>query len=154
MVGLRLNCLTDKSRSELGAKRTELEYSPLLTGLAATTTLTAAPRAAWAFPSLQRPPLEVADIVRAMGKKFIENSRAWITAQHLKVLRAIERCRTATFTRLYRERTATLVVPLRFSAIGTLPITHSDFWGDTGISHLSMHSISSGRRNHRAIFDA
>jgi predicted Zn-ribbon and HTH transcriptional regulator len=44
---------------------------------------------------MQRTPLEVADIVRAAGKKFIENSRAWITAQHLKVLRAIERCRTA-----------------------------------------------------------
>jgi len=44
---------------------------------------------------MQRPPLEVADIVRAAGKKFIENSRGWITAQHLKVLRAIARCRTA-----------------------------------------------------------
>ena len=44
---------------------------------------------------MQRPPLEVADIVRAAGKKFIENSRRWITAKHLKVLRAIERCRTA-----------------------------------------------------------
>jgi predicted Zn-ribbon and HTH transcriptional regulator len=44
---------------------------------------------------MQRPPLEVADIVRAAGEKFIENSRRWITAKHLKVLRAIERCRTA-----------------------------------------------------------
>jgi hypothetical protein len=44
---------------------------------------------------LQRPPIEVADIVRAVGKKFIENSRDWITGQHLKVLKAIERCRTA-----------------------------------------------------------
>lgn len=44
---------------------------------------------------MQRPPLEVADIVRAAGKKFVENSREWITAQHLKVLRAIARCRTA-----------------------------------------------------------
>jgi predicted Zn-ribbon and HTH transcriptional regulator len=44
---------------------------------------------------MQRPPLEVADIVRAAGKKFIENSREWITRQHLKVLRAIVRCRTA-----------------------------------------------------------
>jgi predicted Zn-ribbon and HTH transcriptional regulator len=44
---------------------------------------------------MQRPPLEVADIVRAAGKKFIENSREWITAHHLKVLRAIVRCRTA-----------------------------------------------------------
>ena len=44
---------------------------------------------------MQRPPLEVADIVRAVGKKFVENSREWITAQHRKVLKAIVRCRTA-----------------------------------------------------------
>ncbi len=44
---------------------------------------------------LQRPPIEVADIVRAVGKSFVENSRDWITGQHLKVLRAIKRCRTA-----------------------------------------------------------
>jgi hypothetical protein len=44
---------------------------------------------------MQRPPLEVADIVRAVGKRFVENNRDWITRQHLKVLRAIERCRTA-----------------------------------------------------------
>src|SRR5512135_1292422 len=44
---------------------------------------------------MQRPSLELADIVRAAGKKFIENSRAWISRHHLKVLRAIARCRTA-----------------------------------------------------------
>jgi len=44
---------------------------------------------------MDRPPIEVADIVRAVGKSFVENSRDWITGQHLKVLRAIERCRTA-----------------------------------------------------------
>jgi len=44
---------------------------------------------------MQRPPLEVADIVRAAGKKFIANSREWITGRHLKVLRAIVSCRTA-----------------------------------------------------------
>jgi len=44
---------------------------------------------------MQRPPIEVADIVRDVGKSFVENSRDWITGQHLKVLRAIERCRTA-----------------------------------------------------------
>jgi hypothetical protein len=44
---------------------------------------------------VNRPPVEVADIVRAAGKTFIERSRKWITAQHVKVLRAIERCRTA-----------------------------------------------------------
>ena len=44
---------------------------------------------------MERPPLEVADIVRAVGKQFVKNSREWITRQHLKVLRAIVRCRTA-----------------------------------------------------------
>ena len=44
---------------------------------------------------MNRPPLEVADLVRAAGRGFIERSRRWITWQHLKVLRAIARCRTA-----------------------------------------------------------
>ena len=43
---------------------------------------------------MSRPPLEVADLVRAAGRGFIERSRRWITWQHLKVLRAIVRCRT------------------------------------------------------------
>jgi hypothetical protein len=37
----------------------------------------------------------VADIFRSAGKDFIEKSRRWLTWQHLKVLRAIEHCRTA-----------------------------------------------------------
>jgi Putative transposase/Transposase zinc-binding domain len=44
---------------------------------------------------MNRPPLEVADLVRAAGRAFIEHSRRWITWQHLTVLRAIARCRTA-----------------------------------------------------------
>jgi hypothetical protein len=44
---------------------------------------------------MDRPPLEVADLVRAAGHSFVERSRRWITWQHLKVLRAIARCRTA-----------------------------------------------------------
>ncbi len=44
---------------------------------------------------MNRPPLEVADLVRAAGRIFIERSRRWITWQHLTVLRAIARCRTA-----------------------------------------------------------
>ena len=44
---------------------------------------------------MSRPPLEVADLIRAAGQKFIERSRAWLTRQHLKVLAAIQRCRTA-----------------------------------------------------------
>lgn len=44
---------------------------------------------------MNRPPFEVADIIRAAGKSFIEKHRSWLTGLHLKVLSAIERCRTA-----------------------------------------------------------
>ena len=44
---------------------------------------------------MDRPPLEVADLVRAAGQAFIERSRTWITWKHIKVLLAIVRCRTA-----------------------------------------------------------
>jgi hypothetical protein len=44
---------------------------------------------------MNRPPLEVADLVRAAGRAFIERIRRGITWQHLKVLPAIARCRTA-----------------------------------------------------------
>jgi len=44
---------------------------------------------------MNRPPLEVADLVRAAGDAFIERSRQWITWKHVKVLLAIARCRTA-----------------------------------------------------------
>jgi hypothetical protein len=41
---------------------------------------------------MNRPPLEVADIIRAVGKTFIKKHRSWL---HLKVLSAIESFRTA-----------------------------------------------------------
>ena len=44
---------------------------------------------------MDRPPLEVADLVRAAGDAFIERSRKWITWKHVKVLLAMARCRTA-----------------------------------------------------------
>src|SRR6058998_105032 len=44
---------------------------------------------------MTRPPLEVADLVRTVGTAFIERNRHWIRWTHLKVLRAIARCRTA-----------------------------------------------------------
>ena len=44
---------------------------------------------------MSRPPLEVADIVRAAGDDFIERNRHWLRWKHVKVLRAIARCRTA-----------------------------------------------------------
>src|SRR6516164_2243497 len=44
---------------------------------------------------MSRPPLEVADLIRAAGAAFIERNRSWIRWKHVKVLLAIERCRTA-----------------------------------------------------------
>jgi hypothetical protein len=44
---------------------------------------------------MKRPPLEVADIIRAQGSSFLEHDPGWFTWQHLKVFRAITCCRTA-----------------------------------------------------------
>ena len=44
---------------------------------------------------MTRPPLEVADIVREQGNRFIENHSRWIYWTHRKVLQAIASCRTA-----------------------------------------------------------
>jgi hypothetical protein len=44
---------------------------------------------------MSRPPLEVADLVRAAGDAFIAQSRKWIRWKHVKVLLAMARCRTA-----------------------------------------------------------
>jgi len=44
---------------------------------------------------MTRLPWEVADIIRRAGDKFFERYRDSLTWTQLKVLRAIERCRTA-----------------------------------------------------------
>jgi len=44
---------------------------------------------------MNRPPLEVADLIRAAGDAFLERNRHWLGWQHVKVLNAIRRCRTA-----------------------------------------------------------
>jgi Putative transposase/Transposase zinc-binding domain len=44
---------------------------------------------------MNRPAVEVADILRALGRQFIERHRSWLRFQQLKVMRAISRCRTA-----------------------------------------------------------
>ena len=44
---------------------------------------------------MTKPPFEVADIIRRAGDKFIERYRDSLTWAQLKVLRAIDRCRTA-----------------------------------------------------------
>lgn len=43
---------------------------------------------------MSRPPVEVADVMRAQGDRFIDQS-VWLSYQQLSVLRAITRCRTA-----------------------------------------------------------
>ena len=44
---------------------------------------------------MSQPPVEVADIVRVCGARFIAKSRRWLHWSHVKVLNAIVRCRTA-----------------------------------------------------------
>ena len=44
---------------------------------------------------MTRPPLEVADVIGAAGPGFIDRNRSWLNRLHLKILTAIERCRTA-----------------------------------------------------------
>jgi hypothetical protein len=44
---------------------------------------------------MNRPTLEVADIIRAAGNSFVERNRSHLTWPQLKVLRAIRDCRTA-----------------------------------------------------------
>jgi Putative transposase/Transposase zinc-binding domain len=44
---------------------------------------------------MSRPPIEVADLIRIAGTAFLERNRRWLSWKHVKVLRAIRRCRTA-----------------------------------------------------------
>jgi hypothetical protein len=45
---------------------------------------------------MPRPLLEVADIVRAAAQRLLDRHPAWLTWLHVKVMLAIQRCRTAT----------------------------------------------------------
>jgi len=44
---------------------------------------------------MSRPPLEVADLIRAAGISFYHSSQKWFTWLHLKILTAIVCCRTS-----------------------------------------------------------
>lgn len=44
---------------------------------------------------MDRPPLEVADVIRAAGPAFLDRCLSCFDRQHLKALNAIQRCRTA-----------------------------------------------------------
>ncbi len=45
---------------------------------------------------MSRPRVEVADVVRAQGDRFIEQNRSWLSYQQLAVLRALAACRTSS----------------------------------------------------------
>ncbi len=57
------------------------------------------------------PSLKMADIVRSAGRNFIERNRSWLNRLHLKVLTAIERCRTAALGGHLDECRAVDIVP-------------------------------------------
>lgn len=44
---------------------------------------------------MKQPSIEMADIICSAGQSFLEKNRSWFSWQHLRVLRAIARCRTA-----------------------------------------------------------
>jgi hypothetical protein len=44
---------------------------------------------------MSRPILEVADLIRAHGNRFLDRYRSGFSFQQLKVFRAIQNCRTA-----------------------------------------------------------
>ena len=52
---------------------------------------------------MNRPTLEVADILRAYAGRFLDRSHARISWPQHKVIRAIERCRTSLLGR-HRDR--------------------------------------------------
>ena len=63
---------------------------------------------------MNRPALEVADIFRAFAGRFVERSRARVSWPQHKVIRAIERCRTALLGR-HRDRCSQCGEDLGFS---------------------------------------
>jgi hypothetical protein len=76
---------------------------------------------------MNRPALEVADIFRAYGGRFVERSRARISWPQHKVMRAIERCRTAGLGR-HHDRCRDCGEDLGFSFNSCLMGSIS-FWG-------------------------
>ena len=110
---------------------------------------------------MNQPPLEVADIVRAQGNRFIENNRRWIRALHCKVLRAIAQCRTAalgghrdqcprcghcaiSYDLLFRASAETLLQvaadPKHLGAqIGFPSVLHT--WGQNLLHHPHIHCV-------------
>src|SRR5260370_18828564 len=44
---------------------------------------------------MRLPHQEVADLIRIVGPAFLDRNRHWLSRKHVKVLRAMARCRTA-----------------------------------------------------------
>ena len=59
---------------------------------------------------MNRPPFEVADIVRRHGDRLLDTNRAWLTSHHRRVLRALVQCRTAALGG-HRDRCETCAQP-------------------------------------------
>ena len=78
---------------------------------------------------MDRPPLEVAHLVRAAGDAFIERSRKWITWKYVKVLLAIARCRTAALGGHLDECTRCGHRAISYNSC----IMESNFYGPSGI---------------------
>src|SRR5450756_2471561 len=70
---------------------------------------------------MSRPPLEVADLIRAAGTGFLQRSRQWISWKHVKVLLAIARCQTAARERWIAARRQQLLPTRYVHAVFTLP---------------------------------
>src|SRR5229473_5981113 len=96
-----------------------------------------------------RPPLEVADIVRTYGTAFVKQHRRWLTALHLKVLRAIVACRTAALgghieqcdscgqrAISYNSCPGTEIFHIFLPAPGFEPSTITDFNGMVGVANV------------------
>ena len=68
---------------------------------------------------MNRPPLEVADIVRCAGQSFIERSRKWINGQHEKVLLAITRAEPPHWVDIAISARTADILPSRTTRVAT-----------------------------------
>jgi hypothetical protein len=95
---------------------------------------------------VNRPLLEVADIVREAGQRLIEQQPAWLTSLHRKVLLAIELCRTAALGGHVDECSRCGYRAISFNSC----LMESNFlWGvgrQKGMLRVASHPLSSPLR--------
>jgi len=70
---------------------------------------------------MTRPTLEVADILRAQGDRFLDRYRSSFDFQQLKAFRAIQRCRTAALGGQFVLDVATKTSPITPAEIEIAP---------------------------------